>query len=75
MGLVRRLVPIPDKAAKLASLEAGLRMAGGLGITSAQNANGSLDELELYEELRRQDKLTLRLWFCCWLAVRIALAS
>ena len=60
MGLVRRLVPVPDKAAKLASLEAGLRMAAGLGITSAQNANGSLDELELYEELRIQGKLTLR---------------
>jgi predicted amidohydrolase YtcJ len=60
MGLVRHLVPIPDKAQKLASLEAGLRLAASLGITSAQNANGSLDELELYEELRNSNKLTLR---------------
>ena len=63
MGLVRRLVPVPDKAQKLASLEAGLRMAAGLGITSVQNANGSLDEVELYEELRSQNKLTLRTSF------------
>jgi len=60
MGMVRRLVPVPDMAQKLASLEAGLRLAASLGITSAQNANGSIDELELYEELRRQNKLTLR---------------
>jgi predicted amidohydrolase YtcJ len=60
MGLVRRLVPVPGKARKLASLEAGLRLAASLGITSAQNANGSLDEIELYEELRRRGKLPLR---------------
>ena len=60
MGLVRRLIPVPGKAQKLASLEAGLRLAASLGITSAQNANGSLDELELYEELRSNNKLTLR---------------
>jgi len=59
-GLVRRLIPVPDKAKKLASLEAGLRLAAGFGITSAQNANGSMDELELYEDLRRREKLTLR---------------
>lgn len=60
MELVRRLVPKPDRAAKLRALEEGLRMAARLGITSAQNANGSLDELELYEALRREGKLTLR---------------
>jgi predicted amidohydrolase YtcJ len=60
MGLVRRLVPVPGKAQKLASLQTGLHLAASLGITSAQNANGSLDELELYEELRSQNKLTLR---------------
>lgn len=63
MGLVRRLIPAPDTAAKIAALESGLRLAASLGITSAQNANGSLDELELYETLRSRNKLTMRTSF------------
>lgn len=60
MGLVRRLIPVADRKQKLASLEAGLRLVASLGITSVQNANGSLDELELYEELKNGGKLTVR---------------
>jgi len=60
MGLVRKLVPAPDRAKKLAAIEAGLQLAARLGITSAQNANGSLDELDLYDELLRNNKLTIR---------------
>jgi len=60
MGLVRRLVPVPDTEQKIAALEAGLRLAASLGITSAQNANGTLDEIELYNLLKARDKLTLR---------------
>ncbi len=63
MGLVRRLIPTADRNQKLASLEAGLRLAASLGITSVQNANGSLDELELYEELKSRNKLTMRAAF------------
>ena len=63
MGLVRRLIPAADRTQKLASLEAGLRLAASLGITSVQNANGSLDELELYEELMSRKKLTMRAAF------------
>lgn len=63
MNLVRKLVPVPDRAAKLAALEAGLRLAASLGITAVQNANGSLDEVELYEELERKGRLTVRTGF------------
>jgi predicted amidohydrolase YtcJ len=63
MGLVRRLLPVPGTPEKLRALEAGLRLAASLGITSIQNANGSFDELTLYEELERQNKLTLRATF------------
>lgn len=63
MGLVRRLIPAADRNQKLASLEAGMRLAASLGITSVQNANGSLDELELYEELKNRNKLTIRAGF------------
>ncbi|MBI2689742.1 MAG: amidohydrolase [Acidobacteria bacterium] len=60
MGLVRRLIPEPDRAQKIKALETGLRLAASLGITSAQNANGTLDELELYEDLQSRGKLTVR---------------
>lgn len=63
MSLVRRLLPVPGTPEKLRALESGLRLAASLGITSIQNANGSLDELALYEELERQRKLTLRATF------------
>lgn len=60
MGLVRRVVPAVTNDQKITALEAGLRLAASLGITSAQNANGSLDELDLYNVLQTRGKLTLR---------------
>ena len=60
LGLVRRLVPVPTRADKLKALEQGLRLVASLGITSLQNANGNLDELDLYNELLKAGKLTAR---------------
>jgi predicted amidohydrolase YtcJ len=59
-SLVRRLLPRRSKAERLAALEAGIKLANSLGITSLQNASGDPDEVELYDELRKQGKLTLR---------------
>lgn len=59
-GLVRRLLPRRTRAERLASLEAGVKLANSLGITSLQNASGDEDEVELYEELQKAAKLTLR---------------
>lgn len=60
MELVRKLIPAVTPADKRAALDAGLQLAASLGITSVQNASGTVEEFELYEERRRQGKLTLR---------------
>jgi predicted amidohydrolase YtcJ len=58
--IVRRLIPAPTREKRLAALMEGQRMAASMGITSIQNASGTLEELELYEELLKQNKLTVR---------------
>ena len=60
MQLVRKLMPPASRENKLKALEAGLAYAASLGITSMQNASGSIEELELYEDLLRRGKLTTR---------------
>jgi predicted amidohydrolase YtcJ len=59
-SLVRRLLPRATRADNLAAAESGMKLAASLGITSIQNAHGDRDELELWESLERQGKLTLR---------------
>ncbi len=58
--LVSRLIPEPSREKKLNALRQGMRLAASLGITSIQNASGSIEELELYEELLRRGELTVR---------------
>lgn len=60
MQLVSKLLPPVTKEEKLKAIEEGMRYAASLGITSVQNASGSLEELELYNELLQKGKLTLR---------------
>jgi predicted amidohydrolase YtcJ len=60
MQLVSKLLPPVTKEEKLKAIEKGMRYAASLGITSVQNASGSIDELELYDELLQKGKLTLR---------------
>ena len=58
--LVTRIIPEPTRAEKLAALRQGMKLAASLGITSLQNANGSIEELSLYEELLKAGELTVR---------------
>ena len=60
MQLVSKLLPPVTKEEKLKAIEAGLQYAASLGITSVQNASGTVEELELYKELLQKGKLTLR---------------
>ncbi|WP_407523804.1 amidohydrolase [Lacibacter sp. MH-610] len=60
MQLVSKFLPPVTREEKLKAIEEGMRYAASLGITSVQNANGSIEELELYDELLRKGKLTLR---------------
>jgi predicted amidohydrolase YtcJ len=59
-SLISRLVPKPTRADKLAALRQGLKLAASLGLTSLQNASGSVDDWALYEELLQQGELTAR---------------
>jgi predicted amidohydrolase YtcJ len=59
-GLVRRLIPEPRREEKLQALRRGLKEASRRGVTSVVNATGSLEEMELYDELRRRGELTVR---------------
>ncbi len=59
-SLVRSLIPEPTREQKLEALRRGMKMASSLGLTSIQNASGSPEELELYDELLKLNQLTLR---------------
>jgi predicted amidohydrolase YtcJ len=62
MALVRDVLPKPERAQQLMAIRAGMREAHRLGVTSVQNASGSADEIELWEELRRDGDLKVRMY-------------
>ena len=61
MALVRNVIPQPSHDEKLRALRAGLRAANHHGLTSVLNASGSIEEMDLYDELRRRGELTVRM--------------
>jgi predicted amidohydrolase YtcJ len=54
--------PQPTPEDKVAAIRAGLVEAHRVGITSVQNAGGSVEDLELYDGLRKRGQLTLRIY-------------
>jgi predicted amidohydrolase YtcJ len=62
MSLMRDALPKPERAQQLMAIRAGIREAHRLGVTSVQNANGSPDDIELWDEVRRDGDLTLRMY-------------
>ena len=60
MQLVAKFIPPVTKEEKIAALLKCMQYAASLGITSVQNASGSIDEFELYKELEQKNLLTLR---------------
>jgi hypothetical protein len=62
MELVGRVVPEPTRSDRLRALHAAIDEAHRAGITSVQNAHGDLAEFELYEELRRDNALKVRVY-------------
>lgn len=61
--LVSKNIPPNSKELKLESLKKGMERAKSLGITSIQNAHGSIGEVEIYDELLRKGELSLRTSF------------
>lgn len=55
-------VPQPTTEDKIAAIRAALVEAHSFGITSVQNAGGSVEDLELYDGLRKRGQLTLRVY-------------
>ncbi len=60
MGLVSKKIPETTRYEKLNALRKGMTLATSLGITSAQNANGTAEDLYLFKELSNNNELTLR---------------
>ena len=62
MALMREVLPKPDRAQRLMAIRAGIHEAHRLGVTSVQNANGSPEDVELWDELRRDGDLKVRVY-------------
>ncbi|MDQ6766378.1 MAG: amidohydrolase [Candidatus Eremiobacteraeota bacterium] len=60
MNLVVPFVPKPTREQLLSLLRDGMRAANTRGVTSVVNASGDLDEMDLYDTLRRRNESTLR---------------
>jgi predicted amidohydrolase YtcJ len=59
-ALVRRVLPQPSRDDRRAALRAAVAEALRFGLTSVQNASGSPEELELFDEARRAGDLKVR---------------
>ncbi|MBI1951737.1 MAG: amidohydrolase [Acidobacteria bacterium] len=59
-ALIDKVVPKPSHDRKKTALLQGMRLANSLGVTSIQNCGGGRDEIDLYAELQREGRLTVR---------------
>ncbi len=62
MSLVTRALPPVTREDRLAALRRAIDLAHEMGVTSVQNAGGSVDDFTLYDELRTQGELDLRVY-------------
>ncbi|MCC7177253.1 MAG: amidohydrolase [Acidobacteria bacterium] len=62
MGLMSQVLPIPSREERLAAARAAIVEAHRVGVTSVQVAGGSADDLEIFDELRKRDELTVRVY-------------
>lgn len=59
-ALVRKIIPEPTREQRLDALRRGIREANRVGLTRVHSAGGDFEYLDLYDELRKRGKLTLR---------------
>jgi predicted amidohydrolase YtcJ len=62
MNLVTTLLPKPTREQRLAALRDVIEQAHRLGVTSMQTVSGSAEDLDLYDELRRNGELEVRVY-------------
>jgi predicted amidohydrolase YtcJ len=67
-ALITRVMPMPSRVEKLAALRAGLKEANRVGLVRVHSAGGvgvaigDLQNVDLFEELRKSGELTVRLY-------------
>jgi predicted amidohydrolase YtcJ len=62
MDLVEHMGPQPTREEKLQGIRDAIALAHTFGVTSVQNASGSIDDFALYDTLRRNGELDLRVY-------------
>lgn len=62
MSLVSQVLPAPGRDERLVALRAAMVEANRVGVTSVLSADGTRDDLELYDELRRRGEMTVRVY-------------
>ncbi len=65
--LVAKIIPKPSRAEKLLALRAGIKWTNERGITRVHSAGGDFEALDLFDELRRQGALTVRMYIAYFL--------
>jgi predicted amidohydrolase YtcJ len=60
--LVAKVIPKPDRVAKLQALRSGLKWANQNGLTRVHSAGGDFPELDLFDELRQEKQLSVRFY-------------
>ncbi len=66
--LVTKVMPKDTRDDRLQAIRAGIAEAHRLGVTSIQNASGTPDEFDLYDQIRREGDLTLRVYSALWIS-------
>ncbi len=61
-SLLQRVVPKPTRQQKLKALRQGLLAANRAGVVRVHSAGGDFEALDLYDRLRRQGRLTVRMY-------------
>jgi len=62
LQLVSSLIPKPTEVEKLTALRAGIKLANKNGLTRVHSAGDDFEELNVFEELRKENQLTLRFY-------------
>jgi predicted amidohydrolase YtcJ len=60
--LVRRVVPSPTRDELLAAFRQGLAHANRLGVTGVHSLRGDFEYLDLFDQVRREGELTVRMY-------------
>ncbi len=66
-GLVSKFIPKPTREERLQALRLGLREANKHGLVRGHSAGGDFEYLDLYNQLREKDELTVRFYVAYFL--------